>query len=108
MATWQVGSSPIAQSIIGYLMPMNEGQPIVMSLPDLPDDKFVALFSTETKLRGMMVMWHTSYDGYTRIIDPKDFLDSILEARQQGNLIRVMIDPVATERNTTRFKEVVL
>ena len=96
----QVNEPPRVTSIAGFLLPwrMDIEQPVILTL-DGAD--FVPVFSTEDKLHTAMGLCGIDHYRVKQIEDHAEFLVSV------AGSVRVMADPWATERGTTRFTEIV-
>ena len=103
----RIGTPPHDIDINGYFMPCLDRQPILMSL-DGTTDIFIPVFSSENKLRELMRISQSAFEGIVRITDPREFINSIQEARRHGEQIRVMVDPYITPEQKTRFSELLL
>lgn len=98
---WQVSDHVHELSLVGCLIAWKDNGPVFMRLPGT-DDLFIAVFTTEAKLRAMDI----AFDSIKRIDDTVGFISSLPMTVGDDTRLRIMHDPYATTQGTTRFKEI--
>lgn len=92
-------------TLTGMLIPWRTtGGPVLLSMPAC-DDFFLALFSTEGKLREVLGRAGVKFDRIKHIDDGVEFIRSLPTSYEDARL-RVIVDPWFTEQGRVRFIEV--
>jgi len=104
----RISDREVPINLTGYFMPMIEPNvPVLLGMPGT-DDLFVAVFSTEKKLRSTMRIFKIGYQRISKVTDGKDFIADIEATNQSGGRsyrIRIAIDPYRGPNGRLRFVE---
>lgn len=93
-----------AISIEGFILPMWLGHPVLFEIPGVDVPVVVIFSSFETLAEGKRSLKDYRHDNLKKITNPTEFLASM----PRDGSVQIIIDPVLTDKGTTRYKQVKL